>query len=207
MKSFELRTTDDGSPAFYSFEFEELSHSQTSSYEETYKYFIEGTNFLELLHKKTPRILEIGFGMGINYSYLLKHSQNKPFEYVGIERNKDFLEYFPSNVQVLLGNAAEEILKLENSFDIIIHDAFSAKKEHELWSLSFLKNLKKTLNHDGILSTYCTHPRVIKTFIEAGWFLEKKEGLPPKKASLRAFSHYKDDSQLREQVKNYLVFE
>ena len=60
--SIEIRKTNDGSPAFYSFEFEELSHSQTSSYEETYKYFIEGTNFLHLLNQKIPRILEIGFG-------------------------------------------------------------------------------------------------------------------------------------------------
>lgn len=207
MKSFEIRKTNDGSPAFYSFEFEELSHSQTSSYEETYKYFIEGTNFLHLLNQKIPRILEIGFGMGINYSYFKKHSEGKAFDYIGLEKNKDFSEFFPQEVQVLLGNATEEVLKITKPFDIIIHDAFSTKKEHELWSLSFLKHLKHLLEPEGILSTYCTHPRVMKTFFEAGWFLEKKEGLAPKKASLRAYVQYREDGNLRDLVKNNFVFE
>ncbi len=207
MKSFEWRKTQDGSPAFYSYEYEELSHNLTSSKQETYEYFIKGTNFLSLASKKPVKILEIGFGAGINYSYF-QETGIKNFTYLGLEKNEDFKEFINPNDQlkVLWGDAEKLIQTIEESFDIIIHDAFSTKKEIKLWSVSFLKNLLKLTHSETILSTYCTAPRVLKSFIEAGWFIERAPGLYPKKYSLRAYSQERDNNKIRQELSHILSF-
>src|SRR3989338_7146955 len=50
--------------------------------------------------------------------------------------------------------------KVNATFDLIILDAFSPIKNKELYSIDFMKELKKRMNKDSILITYSSNPIV-----------------------------------------------
>lgn len=96
-------------------------------------------------------------------------------------------------VRVLLGNARETILALQNSsfsmkFDCFYHDPFSPKKNPILWTNEFFKDLLSLATTNSILSTYSSTKAVWKAMIKAGWKVKEVEGYGKKKLSTRAYT-------------------
>lgn len=96
-------------------------------------------------------------------------------------------------VRVLLGNARETILALQNSsffmeFDCFYHDPFSPKKNPYLWTKEFFKDLKSIATPNAILSTYSSTKAVWKAMMVSGWRVQEVKGYGNKKLSTRAYS-------------------
>jgi chorismate dehydratase len=72
-------------------------------------------------------------------------------------------------VKVLVGEARKLVKGLsEEKFDAIYHDPFSPKKNCELWSLEFLRELLKRLNTFGFWVTYSSSLSVRKALYLLG---------------------------------------
>lgn len=81
----EVKITDDGSSTLYAPELDEHYHSTFGAVQESNHVFIEGG--LKALNKKNIKILEIGFGTGLNALLTLLESKNYTnIEYEGIEK-------------------------------------------------------------------------------------------------------------------------
>jgi len=85
-------------------------------------------------------------------------------------------EYDNHNVKInlLVCDALEGVKKLKLRFDIIFHDPFSPKKNPELWTEEFFKELRKHIKADGVLTTYSCAGIVRRNLKAAGF--EVKDG-------------------------------
>lgn len=86
MNTHEIRITGDGSKTIFLPELNETYHSSNGAVQESYHIFIQ--NGIELVEKKgTIRILEVGFGTGLNalLSASWAEKNNQPIHYTGIE--------------------------------------------------------------------------------------------------------------------------
>lgn len=80
----------------------------------------------------------------------------------------------PSNLflNVIIDDARKAVLDLKEDFyDAIFLDPFSPSKAPELYSVEFLKVLKKIIKNDGVISTYTSAAPVRAAFVEAGFHI------------------------------------
>lgn len=179
--------TRDGSYTFLNEEYGETYHCSTvGALEESRIKYVEPANI-----KDNDNILDFCFGLGYNSIAALKISKN--VRITGIEIDKSILneiltnevpeEYIEenkiiqeailkksNNIKIIIGNAKEEIKKLEsNSFNAIFFDPFSPNKHKELWSLEIFKECYRILKKEGILTTYSCATWIRNNLKEAGF--------------------------------------
>jgi tRNA U34 5-methylaminomethyl-2-thiouridine-forming methyltransferase MnmC len=70
--------------------------------------------------------------------------------------------------------------------DAIYQDAFSPRKNPDLWTVEWFKDLKNISTPEVKLSTYSSSSSVRKSMIEAGWKVQKGPSFGTKRASTRA---------------------
>lgn len=176
-------TTKDGSITFHSDEYDETYHSISGAVEEAFKKFVEpAIDFIK--GKDEVSILDVGFGLGYNSAVaidkILEENLSCEIEIVGIEKDEKILDKIKSlqpiiktyyvikdtvknqcyyncegiRIRILVCDAVKGIKKVKEKFDIILHDPFSPKKNPELWTESFFKELRKLIKKDGVLTTY-----------------------------------------------------
>lgn len=73
-----------------------------------------------------------------------------------------------------------------NIFDIVFFDAFSPKKQPELWSSEVFKRIFDAMKPDGILTTYCCQGQVKRNLLSVGFKIKKLPGPPGKREFLKA---------------------
>ncbi len=71
-------------------------------------------------------------------------------------------------------------------FDIIYFDAFSPKKQPEMWSPEIFKKIYNLLNKDGFMVTYCANGNFRRTLKEIGFEVISLDGPPGKRQMTRA---------------------
>ncbi len=96
-------------------------------------------------------------------------------------------------VTVILGDARKQLpafMQLEHfKFDCIYQDAFSPKKNPQLWSVDWFKFLKSLSRPDTILSTYSSSISIRKSLYQAGWVIYEGGLFEKKRSSTRATLH------------------
>jgi tRNA U34 5-methylaminomethyl-2-thiouridine-forming methyltransferase MnmC len=73
----------------------------------------------------------------------------------------------------------------ENAFDVIYFDAFSPKKQPELWTEQVFVRMFEALVPGGILTTYTAQGTVRRAMEQAGFVVERLAGPPGKRHMLR----------------------
>lgn len=95
---------------------------------------------------------------------------------------KPLTEYF---------NIKKETVKLEDvllySTDIVYFDAFSPKKQPELWDKDLLAKVVASMNPNGVFVTYCAAAKLKKNLQELGLSLDEVPGPPGKKEMTRGW--------------------
>lgn len=190
--------TKDNSVTFYNEEYGETYHSVTGAVEEAYKKFAEPA-LEAVKAKSEVKILDVCFGLGYNSAAaidrILEHNIRAGITIIGLEKDKKILEKIKEvqpgimsyhviqdtienknkydrdgvKVNIKLGDALRTIKKVKGKFDIIFLDPFSPKKNPELWTEEFFKELRKLIKPDGILLTYSCAGQVRRNLKAAGF--------------------------------------
>jgi len=196
-----LVKTADGSLTVWSSEFGESYHSVSAgAIEESLKKFLLPSHIL-FLKKERVKVLEVGFGLGYNFTvttyHLLKKFPFIKFHYVAFEKEinpligsielpppygeiyetlktqllegKTVIEFSNVRLEILLGDARKKVSELNGTFDAVYQDAFSPKRNPELWTLDFFREIKRVINPKGWLVTYSTALPVRKALKELGF--------------------------------------
>jgi len=74
----------------------------------------------------------------------------------------------------------------EDSFDLIYFDAFGARVQPELWTVSIFQKMYRALRNGGVLITYSSKSSVRKAMLSLGFTVEKLPGPEGKREILRA---------------------
>jgi tRNA U34 5-methylaminomethyl-2-thiouridine-forming methyltransferase MnmC len=93
-------------------------------------------------------------------------------------------------------NSHLTLLKLEKSlqdveldpgqYDLIYFDAFAPNKQPELWELTVLDKVVKTLKSGGLFVTYCAKGQLKRDLKSLGLIVESLPGPPGKREMVRA---------------------
>lgn len=100
-------------------------------------------------------------------------------------------------IKLLEGDARKTITKLNSPFDAVFFDPFSVKKNPEMWSVDFFREIGRKMTDEARLATYSASTPVRCGLIEAGFMIGpapgdgiKKEGtLASKKGDVGLFSN------------------
>ncbi len=211
----EIITTGDGSHSLQNHQLNETYHSIHGALQESIHVFIKSG--LDYIIERDPvseiRILEIGFGTGLNALLTWKRSneiKNKIsyttleafpvsdeiwplLNYTNSETDREgfsMLHQAKWNEPVVISSHFE-LLKLHttleqvdlrsDSFDVIYYDAFAPNKQPELWTLSVLEKVAKTLKPSGILVTYCAKGQLKRDLRSLSLEVDTLSGPPGKK--------------------------
>lgn len=79
-----------------------------------------------------------------------------------------------------------EEIKDKDTFNLIYFDAFGARVQPELWTVSIFQKMFYALKNNGVLVTYSAKGSVRRALQEVGFTVEKLAGPPGKREMLRA---------------------
>lgn len=209
-----IEKTEDGSATLYVPELDEHYHSVKGALTESEHIFIRMG--LEESAAAQPKVLEIGFGTGLNALLTQQEAEEKkrPVHYWGIElyplewETIDALHYtdnplyktihqVPWNTDITI-SPYFTLTKIEDDFtsldysrlpkvDVIYFDAFAPEKQPGIWTEDLFRTLFNQLNEGGILTTYCAKGAVRRMMQQTGFTVERIPGPPGgKREILRA---------------------
>jgi tRNA U34 5-methylaminomethyl-2-thiouridine-forming methyltransferase MnmC len=209
-KGIRIVDTADGSHSIYNERLDEHYHSVHGAIRESRHVFIEAG----LLHttKTDLRILEIGFGTGLNALLTLLQDPHRRIHYTSLEAfplepelalQLNYTALSASFAELHLAEWEKEIpitsnfvlrkmkgkleeLIIEGKFDLIYFDAFSPERQPELWTREIFHRLFSLMNENGCLVTYCAKGQVRRNMEEAGLTVERLAGPPGKREMLRS---------------------
>jgi tRNA U34 5-methylaminomethyl-2-thiouridine-forming methyltransferase MnmC len=191
--------TKDGSETFYSLEYGESYHSISGAVEESFKKYIEASPYEELARSGAVKVLDICFGLGYNSAAAIERiSKLNPgckIILVGLEKDPEIMNKILSvnpgiggyelvqeairrgyshddgrvKVTVMLGDARDSLRSIDTKFDLVFHDPFSPKKNPELWTEDFFKELIRHMKKGAVLTTYSCARLVRENLKKAGF--------------------------------------
>lgn len=209
--------TGDGSHTLYIPELDESYHSINGAITESKHVFIQaGLAHWYSVHKKTPHILEVGFGTGLNVllTNIFANDLDIRIRYSSIEKfplpssqwqslnygqKLNCIEIYTAiheaqwNAEYRIGNLnlkkiEEDYLttELSGEYDIIYYDAFAPSKQPEMWSYEVLEKCVTALKPGGVFVTYSAKGHLKRDLKKLGLEVEKIPGPPGKFHMTRA---------------------
>jgi tRNA U34 5-methylaminomethyl-2-thiouridine-forming methyltransferase MnmC len=161
------------------------------------------------------RILELGFGTGLNafLAYLFSKKNQLEVSYTGIEqypvlpsvaRKLEYPAYLAATAEsqvfdrmhrenffsqdMFSFQLVEDFTKLPQPslFDCIFFDAFAPSAQPEMWGEDFLRKVFLCTSDHGCLVTYCAQGAVRRTLEKVGYTVHRLPGAPGKREMIRA---------------------
>ncbi len=198
-----VKKTDDGSYTIFQEDLQEHYHSTFGAIQEAEHVYIRA-GFLQLKPHQN-RILEIGFGTGLNALLTCEaaNSQKKKVIYHSIEKyplKREIIEQldFGKERKFLLEkihnveweketeltpyfvlkkiNTDLCVYEFKEQYDLIYYDAFSPEKQPEMWTPNILQKVAASLSVEGILTSYSTKGTVKQAFRNAKLSVKRLKG-------------------------------
>ena len=214
MEGLTVIPTGDGSHTISNQSTGDTYHSIHGAVQESQHVFIQSglQYFLRTYHKVSIRLLEVGFGTGLNALLTIKAGEGIGIEYTTLEPSPLGPEIYKSlnfeNREILLSlhqapwGKGEDItnkftlikhqtmLELaslqENYFDLVYYDAFAPNSQPELWTLDIFQKIRMVMATPSLFVTYCAKGQVKRDLKSAGFKVESIPGPPGKREMIRA---------------------
>lgn len=207
--------TSDGSFTLYSKIYKATYHSVFGAVSES-KHTYQQKCLSTQLTKKRIKVLEFGFGTGLNafLAYLFSQKHQIQVDYFGLEtfpievsviNELDYPGYlaFPDQKDILTKMHETEAFETGNfsfhryelwsnvpdfgEFDCIFFDAFAPDVQPELWNQDMFDRLFHATALGGCLVTYCAKGVVRRNMEHSGYVVSRIPGAPGKRQMLQAF--------------------
>lgn len=214
LSELSVHPTRDGSNTIFSYRFGAAYHSLFGAVSESRHVFIQ-FGLAALAPTRPVRILEFGFGTGLNALLALEYAQRHEWEirYTGIESvaipesllaRLDYPGYMahPELTEIFRRMHAEASFEVpgfsfnrlehisaataDAPFHCIFLDAFAPAAQPECWSQPTFDELYAMTEVDGMLVTYCAQGEVRRRMQHAGFVVERIPGPIGKREMLRA---------------------
>lgn len=212
-----VKVTGDGSHTLIHTSLDESYHSTHGAITESRHVFINaGIAYWASLHTKPVRVLEMGFGTGLNClltcAWAARHQRK--VDYVAIEKypipweqikglnhgeltqnHQDWESIHAAtwNLPVELGNMTltkteGDLLttQITSEHDVIFYDAFAPSTQPELWTLDTIRKLTDTMSINGVFVTYSAKGQLKRDLKSLGLVVETLDGPPGKLQMTRA---------------------
>ena len=211
----EILITSDGSTTIHLPDWNEQYHSKNGSINETYHVFIK-SGLKEVVADTISLLeIGFGTGLNCFITYL-EHQKKIDYvgveaypvtleevdkmnfiSVLGAEKEKQIFtkmhnvsweekHQITEDFSLLKRKQFFEDIDDQNAFHLIYFDAFGARVQPQLWTVSIFEKMFKALKKDGILVTYSAKGSVRRAMQEVGFKVERLPGPPGKREMLRA---------------------
>lgn len=210
-----IEITDDGSATLYIKELDEHYHSVKGAMAEAIHIYRDCA-FLYRSDTTPLRLLEIGFGTGLNAIVTaMAADKHHPVHYISLEKHPIPNDIFSALnydqwLDTRLLHAIDEspwnkptaitpYFTLEKrlcdylsdplpcGIDVVYFDAFAPEKQPEMWNETAFRRLYDVLNKNAVLTTYCSKGIIRRMLSEIGFAVERIAGpIGGKREILRA---------------------
>ena len=137
-----------------------------------------------------PNIIEIGVIEKLNYHTFFNLKKNEFLKIHTTKWNKTVK--ICNNFNLTKHHNKIEDFKLLFKFDLIYFDAFSPRKQPELWKESIFSLLYEQLNSKGILVSYCAKGSIKRLLKKVGFKVITLKGPPGKREMIKAIKLVKN---------------
>lgn len=218
MDDIEIIVTADGSHSLWHKGLNETYHSKHGARQESDHVFIKNGLeyfFCERRSSQSTRILEVGFGTGLNawlslewanksearvhyttieaypldksiWSQLNYAMEASPFQRLH-EVPWNLEHSFNSNfVLHKLHATLQDAQFSSESFDVVYFDAFAPARQPSMWELPMLQKVFQGMAKEGVFVTYCAKGQLKRDLTGLGLQVETLPGPPGKKEMVRA---------------------
>lgn len=122
--------------------------------------------------------------------FLIANPPHEFFNHLKFENDYYHAHYQGLEIYILVGDARKTVPKFFKEknlkVDVIYQDAFSPRKNPDLWTVEWFKDLKQISNNHARMSTYSASSSIRKSMIEAEWILQRGLVFGTKRDSTRA---------------------
>jgi len=125
----------------------------------------------------------------LNYNEQISHSQTKLWFNQLHSASWGKFEQLNAYFSILKKSETIQNQTTSNHYDLCYFDAFAPGKQPEVWDLSVLDIVRKSLKPSGVLVTYCAQGQFKRNLKQLGFQLESLPGPPGKKEMTRAVLH------------------
>ena len=211
-----LIITNDGSHTLFDKEINECYHSKHGAIIEAMHVFIKngifavdkqnlnileigfgtGLNALLTAQKSKEKSIKINYNTIELYPIEAKYYTKLNFsKLMGIDKKElEFLHSCSWDIKHKISsyfNFKKKHISVEDynttkKYDIIYYDAFSPRKQPEMWEKKIFSKMYKFLKNDGFLVTYCAKGDIKRTLKECGFRIIALDGPPGKRQITRA---------------------
>lgn len=212
-QSFHLLHTHDGSHTVVH-PTGDTYHSIHGAVQESQHVFLKNglQDFLHEHPAKLVKILEVGFGTGLNALLTLQQHPDIQIQYTTLEpypleagifqqlnfNGRDALlalhrcEWNPPQAisnnftLIKLQSTLEQSRLPDNFFDVVYYDAFAPSSQPELWTIQAFEKIYRSMTKPSVLTTYCAKGQVKRDLKTVGFVVESIPGPPGKREMIRA---------------------
>lgn len=115
------------------------------------KLFIAKSNLKNLLTCKDIKLLDIGFGFGVNSFEALKLQAKNSLHVTALDQDTSIVNLPLKDIDFKVGDIRYTLSLLDEKYDVIFLDPFSEDKNASMVSVEVFKMLKKLLHKDGVM--------------------------------------------------------
>lgn len=224
--------TRDGSYTLYHPEYRQHFHSLAGAQSESEKKFLEPSQIIEALKAgKDMKILDIGFGLGINALTAIKTANEIASAHLSIvtlekdhttfqiaadlDTDNSILSLFAENrqwsdrfasIKGITGDARQSIQALDEKFDVVFLDPFSPDANPELWTYDFTRKIASLMNPEGVIVTYSAAFPVRGAMIRCGLYVGETPSFGRKKGgTIASFAENRITTPLSQKEMNIIL--
>ena len=130
--------------------------------------FIKQSDLQKRLTCKDVKLLDIGFGFGVNSLEALKIKSKNSLHVTALDQDARIVNGPLDDINFIVGDIRYTLPKLKEKFDVIFLDPFKEENNQEMVSEKVIKNIQKLLNSDGVVVTSTSLGSTKKRFEEIG---------------------------------------
>jgi tRNA U34 5-methylaminomethyl-2-thiouridine-forming methyltransferase MnmC len=214
VENLSIVTTTDGSHTVKNESTGDTYHSVHGAVQESQHVFIKsGLEYFLTQHpKKEIKILEVGFGTGLNTLLTIQTFADLKIEYISLEpfplSEEIFRELNYEGKETLMAlhtcewnspciisenfsltklrSTLSEAKLPENHFDVVYFDAFAPNSQPELWTQDAFAKIKSAMATPSVFVTYCAKGQVKRDLKAVGFLMDSIPGPPGKREMIRA---------------------
>jgi len=138
--------------SFWSKKYKDYFYPKSGAVKQAQELFIASSELEKRLTCKDVKLLDIGFGFGVNSHEALRVSSHNSLHVTALDQDKRVAK-LGKNIDFIVGDVRYTLPKLKGKFDIIFLDPFDEEKNPEMVSKNIFENLKRLLKEDGVLVT------------------------------------------------------
>ena len=154
--------------SFWSEKYKDYYYPKSGAIKQAKELFIAYSDLKNRLTCKDVKLLDIGFGFGVNSLEALKIKGKHTLHVTAIDQDARIAK-LDENIDFIVGDIRYTLPKLNEKFDIIFLDPFSEEKNPEMVSLEVVKHLQRLLCKGGVIVTSTSLRSTQKRFEAVGF--------------------------------------